>query len=212
MTIRLRTLPLQYRTPPAWADQVLAQPLELLNDHAHLERKAAGNALDLLPRWPQSQSPKRWVQVMIGVAKDEIAHFGTVVKLLEKRGGELTRTHNNSYATELRKLVRLGRGKEELLDRLLISALIEVRSAERFELLAQAAKDLELKKIYRSLWASEHGHFKVFIELAADILPKAKVSKRWQEVLDLEAQIIQAEPPGPKMHSGFQANERCYSK
>jgi tRNA 2-(methylsulfanyl)-N6-isopentenyladenosine37 hydroxylase len=98
---KTRSLPLLHLTPPEWASAVLESPLELLNDHAHLERKAATNALDLLPRWPQSQSPKRWVQVMTGVAKDEIAHFSIVVKLLEKRGGELTRTHINSSCPRL---------------------------------------------------------------------------------------------------------------
>jgi tRNA-(ms[2]io[6]A)-hydroxylase len=102
----------------------------------------------------------------------------------------------------LHKLVRRGKGTEELVDRLMISSLIEARSCERFALLAEACEDKELKKLYGGLWASEHGHYRTFIQLAEQILPAGAVAKRWEEMLDGEARIIREQPAGPRMHSG----------
>src|SRR6187551_2630483 len=129
-------LPLKYRTPESWATGVLTKPLELLNDHAHLEKKAATNALELLNRWPEPKSPENWVAAMTAVARDEVEHLAVVSRLLARRGGRLTKSHSNPYASALHKLVRKGQGTEELVDRLMISSLIEARSCERFKLLA----------------------------------------------------------------------------
>src|SRR6059058_317569 len=114
-------LPLLYHTPAEWAAHVLANPLALLNDHAHLEKKAASNALEMLHRWPEPNPPENWVAAMTAVARDEVEHLAVVSRLLARRGGRLTRQHANPYASELHKLVRKGRGKEELIDRLMIS-------------------------------------------------------------------------------------------
>src|SRR5256885_17052092 len=118
-------LPLRYTTPPRWAQRVLEQRLELLNDHAHLEKKAATNALELLNRWPEPNPPENWVAAMTAIARDEVEHLAIVSRLLARRGGRLTRQHSNPYASELHKLVRKSQGAAELVDRLMISALIE---------------------------------------------------------------------------------------
>jgi tRNA-(ms[2]io[6]A)-hydroxylase len=194
-------LPLRYKTPLSWAAKVLEQPLLLLNDHAHLEKKAATNALELLNRWPEPNPPENWVAAMTAVARDEVEHLAIVSRLLARRGGRLTRQHSNPYASELHKLVRKGQGPAELIDRLMISALIEARSCERFHLLASSCKDVELAKIYQGLWASEHGHYRTFIQLAEQILPSDVVAKRWDQMLDSEARIIRMQSPGPRMHS-----------
>ena len=195
-------LPLRYQTPIEWARQALVHPLDLLNDHAHLEKKAATNALELLNRWPEPRPPENWVAAMTAVARDEVEHLAIVSRLLARRGGKLTKSHANPYASDLHKLVRKGRGSEELVDRLMISALIEARSCERFKLLGEAVeRDAELRKLYRSLWTSEHGHYRTFIQLAEQILPQDIVAKRWNEMLDAEARLIQRQPPGPRMHS-----------
>jgi tRNA-(ms[2]io[6]A)-hydroxylase len=199
-------LPLRYQTPPAWAREVLARPLELLNDHAHLEKKAAANALELLNRWPEPRPPENWVAAMTAVARDEVEHLATVCRLLARRGGRLTKQHSNRYASDLRALVRQGTGPGELVDRLMVSALIEARSCERFKLLGEACEDdAELRKLYRGLWASEHGHYRTFLQLAEEIEPGEKVARRWDEMLDAEARIIGAQVPGPRMHSGTEA-------
>src|SRR5688572_18229693 len=143
-------LPLRYETPPQWAHDALSRPLELLNDHAHLEKKAASNALELLNRWPEPNPPENWVAAMTAVARDEVEHLAVVSRLLARRGGKLTKSHANPYASDLHKLVRKGRGSEELVDRLMISALIEARSCERFKLLGDhVTDDVELQKLYR---------------------------------------------------------------
>jgi len=202
---RAAGLPLRLRTPDRWADEVLRDGEALLNDHAHLERKAASNALDLLHRWPDAEPPDAWISRMTAVARDEVEHLATVTRLLDRRGGTLTKSHRNPYANDLRDLVRLGSGPRELMDRLMVCALIEARSCERFEILARACatEDTELARLYRGLWASEHGHYLVFLDLGRQVLGDAadEIERRWSEMLDLEAEILQAQPPGPRMHS-----------
>ena len=162
-------LPLKYLTPGTWATAVLDKPLELLNDHAHLEKKAATNALELVNRYPIPTPPENWVAAMTAIARDEVEHLAVVCRLLARRGARLTRQHSNPYASALRNLVRMGAGTGELVDRLMVSALIEARSCERFKLLAEACDDKELAKLYRGLWASEHGHYRTFIQLAEGV-------------------------------------------
>jgi tRNA 2-(methylsulfanyl)-N6-isopentenyladenosine37 hydroxylase len=197
-----RLLPLLVDTPSEWAEGPLTSPLQLLNDHAHLERKAASNSLELLTRWPQADPPARWVKVLSGVVRDEVQHLARVSRILDKRGGEMSRAHRSTYASDLHKqMVRMGRGEEELLDRLIVSALIEARSCERFYLLGETTTDAELGKLYRSLWASEHGHYRIFLELAQGVLPTKKVDARWKECLRIEGEIIRNQPSGARIHS-----------
>ena len=139
---------------------------------------------------------------MTAISRDEVEHLAAVCRIISRRGGRLSKSHNNPYASGLHKLVRRGLGTCELVDRLMISGLIEARSCERFALLGEASADEELAKLYRGLWASEHGHYKTFIQLAEQIQPAEVVARRWGEMLDAEAAIIQAQPPGPRMHSG----------
>ena len=127
------TLPLHSRTPIEWGRAVLADPIPLLVDHAFLEKKAANNAMELMTHWPDDWFPG-WVETMTGVARDEAAHLAQVVRLLMRRGGRLERKHKNPYANALRLLVRKGE-PVEIVDRLLVSALIELRSCERFGVL-----------------------------------------------------------------------------
>lgn len=196
-------LPLRYSTPAHWAAAVLQKPRELLNDHAHLEKKAAANALELLNRWPEPTPPENWVAAMTAVARDEVEHLAVVTRLLARRGGRLTKSHANPYASALHLLVRKGLGTEELIDRLMISSLIEARSCERFKLLGQASdNDAELQKLYRGLWASEHGHYLTFLQLAEQIESPRYVASRWEQMLHAEARVIAAQPPGARMHSG----------
>ncbi len=128
-----------------WAQDVLADPVALLADHAFLEKKAALNAIQLLERWPKEWLPG-WVETMTSVARDEAAHLAQVTRLLIRRGGRLDRGHKNPYANALRGLVRKGEVISEALDRLFVSALIEARSCERFAALALATPDAELSR------------------------------------------------------------------
>src|SRR2546421_11937850 len=103
-------LALRYNTPSAWAADVLRRPLELLNDHAHLEKKVAANALELLNRWPEPRPPENWVAAMTAVSRDEVEHLAVVCRLLARRGGRLTKSHANPYAGEVHQLGRGGPG------------------------------------------------------------------------------------------------------
>ena len=197
---KAETLPLHSRTPVEWARAVLAEPIRLLIDHAFLEKKAASNALELLTRWP-GEYVDGWMETMTGIARDEAAHLAQVTRILRRRGARLERMHKNPYATALRQLVRKGHAGEAL-DRLLVSALIEVRSCERFAVLAAACEDAELADFYAGLYASEFGHYRVFLELARKLAKPELVEARWQELLAAEARILGEQEAGPRIHSG----------
>ena len=198
------TLPLTLRTPLSWGHKVLEDPLPLLADHAILEKKAAYSAMEMLTRWPGEWVPG-WVETMTSVARDEATHLLQVTRILHRRGGRLSRSHSNPYAKALRDLVRRGTGCE-IIDRLFVSALIECRSCERFAILAEtAAGDSELANFYQSLFTSELGHYSVFLNLARKIGEDdpAAVDARWADMLAQEADIIQSQDPGPRIHSWF---------
>jgi tRNA-(ms[2]io[6]A)-hydroxylase len=205
-------LPLRRATSPAWAPAALADPLALLSDHAHLEQRAAANALALLPRCPgptRADDPDavervtHWTRALAAVARDEVLHLRQVLTLLRKRGGSLGRFQPNPYAGALRRRVREGQGVAELVDRLLVSALIEARSCERFERLVEATDpEDDLGRLYRGLGAAERGHYRLFLDLARGVPGGGDVEARWSDLLDVEAEILAAQPPGPRVHGG----------
>jgi tRNA-(ms[2]io[6]A)-hydroxylase len=174
-------IPLRLITPPEWAPSALQRPLVLLNDHAHLEKKAATNALELLHRWPEPSPPENWVRALTAIARDEVDHLAVVTRLLARRGGRLTKHHSNGYAKDLRRYVRSGAGRDELVDRLITAALIE--------------------DLYRELVVADVGHYRLYVDLAGKVASADAVERRWSEWLDIEAEVIRAQPPGPRMHS-----------
>lgn len=201
---------LRVATPSQWAEGVLGDPLALLNDHAHLEKKAALNALSLMHRWPLEVADaggqrlaQAWVRRLGAIARDETDHLGRVLRLLERKGSAMSRGHRNPYAAALHRHVRAGRGPEEVIDLLHLSALIEARSCERFALLAAAATDRDLRGLYTALEASERGHHGTFLELARAMLTPGQADQRWAWWLEREAEAIVAQAAGPTMHSGW---------
>lgn len=201
-----RELPLLLFTPAGWAEQALVDEIALLNDHAHLEKKAGQNALQLLHRWPDvlAASPpavQQWTDTLQQIAEEEIDHLRIVLGLLHDRGGLFTKSHRNQYAGDLRDIERRGADPADLIDRLLVSALIEARSCERFLLLGNRTEKADLRKLFCGLWSSEHGHYRSFIALAKLFATEQEVDQRWQEVLQLEAAILARQPAGPRMHS-----------
>ena len=187
---------LRWRTPSGWADIALADEHALLADHAHLERAAAANAMSLVRRWPDGADPERWVGRLAGIARDEVDHLALVTRTLSDRGGTLPRSHANPYAAGLREHVRAGTA-DELADRLFVSALIELRSHERFCLLGDSGHDLA--PMWAGLQASEAGHHRVFVHLAAQA---GGDDERWSWWCEREAEVARAQPPGPRIHAG----------
>lgn len=193
---------LRSRTDPSWADRALSDIPAFLSDHAHLERKAAANAMALLARCPPGGDAARWTGFLATVAREEARHLDQVVRLLHRRGGTLSVHHANPYAAELFALVRVAEGPRALLDRLLVSALVEARSCERFQVLARHASDPELRDFFAGLLRSEDGHAKGFLRLAAMVLPRAEREARWSELRDAEASILARQPRDARMHAG----------
>ena len=193
-------LPLTWWTPPGWGDAALVDDRALLADHAQLEREAARNALHLMRRCPVEVDPLQWTLKLNGVARDEVGHLQAVARHLEDRGGELPRSFSNPYAADLRGLVRLGRGDDELADLLLVSALIECRSCERFAHLAATGHDLA--PFFGSLMASELGHHRLFVTLAGWVVGEDAARQRFDELLVAEGELAAAQPPGCRIHAG----------
>ena len=186
-----RDLPLCRRR---WSGAGVVSKRCLLVDHAFLEKKAANNAMDLMTHWPDEFFPG-WVETMTSVARRGCTP-GAGGAAAHKARRKARTDARNPYANELRLMVRKGE-EVQVVDRLIVSALIEVRSCERFAVLAAAAEDAELGAFYKSLFSSELGHYKVFLKLALKVGPKAAVERRWEEMLGAEARILASAGAGP---------------
>jgi len=190
---------LAWATPAGWAEAALEQPLALLSDHAHCELGAAAAAQGMLARKPEASE---LVERLSAHALDELRHFKQVHRLLRELGGTLEPVRVNPYAEAL--MSRCERGERNLLDRLLVAAVIERRSLERFERLAEAAdgRQPELAALYRELAPSEAGHAALFVELARDLYPREDVSARLVRWVAFEAAAIAGLAFAPRIHSG----------
>lgn len=186
-------------TPAGWVERVARRPLELLADHAHCELRAAASAQTLIAR---HGGDAELAAALCEVAREELEHFARVLELLARRGGALTPARPNPYAEGL-LAQRAHRQSELLLDRLLVSALIEARSLERFVLLADELPDPELAAFYRSLVPSEAGHRALFVELALARHPRERVLERLSELCAAEAELLERLEFAPRMHSGL---------
>jgi tRNA-(ms[2]io[6]A)-hydroxylase len=187
---------LKVATDSQWAAQALRRVGALLADHAHCEMKAASNALSLAARHPDDLN---LVRALTDLAREEIDHFQRVLSLLSARAVALGPPPIDTYAAELRRAAneRPGDGPAaRLVDRLLVAALIEARSCERFKLLAAAADadggDPELGAFWAELLAAEAGHYRTFVDLAERAAggARARVAARLDELAELEGAIV----------------------
>lgn len=188
---------LEYVTPREWATAALKEPLRLLDDHAHCELGAAAAAQALLMHNPHRS---KLVDRLGALVIEEMRHFRQVHAILVERGGRLSHPRKNAYVEGLRAWIRRG-SAEVLLDRLLVAGAIELRSLERFELLAEVATDVELQRLYAELGPSERGHAMLFGELAQDFFGE-RARTRWDELRAHESRISAGAPPGPRVHAG----------
>jgi tRNA-(ms[2]io[6]A)-hydroxylase len=190
-------LHLQSDTSARWFAQVDAHLDEILIDHAHCEKKAAGTALNLIFAYVENIELCREMTVIVN---EELEHFRLVIELLGRRGIRFRRLKPSSYGRRLNDLVR----KQEparAVDRLLVAGLIEARSCERFHALAEHVRDPELAEFYGSLFESEARHHTTYTRLATHFASEPEVFARLDELAALEAEIIGEGEELPRMHS-----------
>jgi tRNA-(ms[2]io[6]A)-hydroxylase len=183
-------LKLQLPTDPLWVKNVVESNIEeILTDHAFCEQKAASNAITLIVQNPQLSD---LVQEMAALVQEEMDHFKRVHDIILERGFILGRERKDDYVNELRKFLASGGTRSsQLIDRLLLSAMIEARSCERFKVMSEHIDDPQLSEFYHELMISEATHYTTFIRLAKKYADGIDVDKRWKEFLDYEAQVIQ---------------------
>lgn len=199
MADQLTTLGLKLPTDPRWVNIAEMQIEDILVDHAYCEQKAASSCISLIVQYPDK---KEVVDVLTPVVAEEWAHFERVVEKLNKRGYALGKQRKDEYVNQLGGILKKGGSREQqLVEKLLMNALIEARSAERFKLLWKNIEDEELQKFYYELMVSEAGHYHNFIDLAKRYMSEDYVKTRWQEILNDEAKIIESlEVRGDRMH------------
>jgi tRNA 2-(methylsulfanyl)-N6-isopentenyladenosine37 hydroxylase len=192
-------LGLQLPTDPRWVNLAEIQLEEILTDHAYCEQKAATTCITLI----QKNSEKEWlVEELSPIVTEEWGHFRQVLAELKKRGLTLGRQRKDVYVNELLKFIIKGGSRDEhFLDQMLIMALIEARSCERFKRLSEGLDDDYMRKFYRRFMESEAGHYTTFITLAEHYLPKEMVRKRWNEWLQFEKILMNSvEVRGDRIH------------
>ena len=183
---------LQLPTDPHWVKNVVESNIEeILTDHAYCEQKAATNAITLIIQNPQIPE---LVSEMAELVKEEMDHFKRVHDIIVKRGYTLGLERKDNYVNELIKFLKRGGGEtkrtESMVDRLLLAAMIEARSCERFKVLSEYVDDKELSEFYHELMISEATHYTLFIGLARKYGTGIDVEKRWQEWLTYEGDVI----------------------
>ena len=192
-------LGLQLPTDPRWVNLAQISLQEVLTDHAYCEQKAATSCISIIQRYSDKEE---LVAALAPIVTEEWGHFRLVLAELKKRGLKFGRQRRDDYVNALMQFCQKG-GSEEarMLDQLLMMAMIEARSCERFKRLSEGLNEEYMRKFYRRFMESEAGHYTLFIELAETYVEKEKVRKRWREWLDYEADAIQnLEVRGDRIH------------
>src|ERR1700748_1394946 len=192
-------LGLQLPTDPRWVDLASISLEDILTDHAWGEQQAPTSCIPLITRYSAKQV---LVEELSPIVTEEWGHFRLVLAELQKRGLQLGRQRKDVYVNHLMEFQQKGGNEgERLLDRLLIFALIEARSCERFKRLSEGLEDAYLRQFYRRFMESEAGHYHLFIGLAETYLDKDIVRKRWAEWLEYEAHVMATlEGRGDRIH------------
>ncbi len=190
-------LNLKSKSPTRWLDQVETHLDEVLIDHAHCERKAAGNAMNLIFAYVDNEELCRAMTVIVN---EELEHFHLVLELLRQRGIPFRRNKPTQYGRRLNDLVRKSEPVRAI-DRLLVAALIEARSCERFGLLHENLTDRGLADFYGSLSETEARHHTIYLRLAGMYGAEDEVCQRLDDLAAEEAKIIKSGDVLPRMHS-----------
>ena len=184
-------------TPAAWVQWALENPAVLLIDHANCEKKAASTALNLMYRYVGHHE---LLQRLSRLAREELRHFEQVIALMRDRDVDYPQLSASRYAGELRKLVR-NEEPGRLVDTLLVGAIIEARSCERFAALVPVL-DAELAQFYASLLQSESRHYTDYLHLARTLSSAQEVAERLPALLQRERELIEAPDTKFRFHSG----------
>jgi tRNA-(ms[2]io[6]A)-hydroxylase len=179
---------LQLPTDPRWVNVAEMNEEFILSDHAYCELKAASTAMSLARKFYDNPE---LVTKMTELATEEMEHFNRVHSFILKRGYKWLPEKKDEYVNRIAKQIKTGGGRiQQLVDHLLVAALIEARSCERFKILSEQIKDKELAEFYRELMESEAGHYTLFITLARNVETREKVDRRWEDLLKIEAEVI----------------------
>ncbi|WP_281847827.1 tRNA-(ms[2]io[6]A)-hydroxylase [Olleya namhaensis] len=182
-------LGLKLPTDPRWVNIVEKNIEEILTDHAYCEQKATSTAISLIVSFPEYTD---LVQEMVALVKEEISHFKMVHDLIIENGWILGRDRKDDYVLRLITFFPKGGSRTtQLVHRLLYAALIEARSCERFRLLSEELEDKSLAEFYRKLMVSEANHYTMFLGFARQYGNRTEVDKKWNDLLEYEAQIMQ---------------------
>ncbi|MGA0283850.1 MAG: tRNA-(ms[2]io[6]A)-hydroxylase [Saprospiraceae bacterium] len=182
-------LGLKLPTDPRWVNLAEMSLENILTDHAYCEQKAATSCISLIQSYPDK---KDLVESVSPVVTEEWGHFRLVLRELDKRGLQLGFQRKDEYVNKLLAFQKKGVNREDkLIERLLVCALIEARSCERFRLLSLHIADDDLKEFYHGFMVSEAGHYRMFIDLAKKYGGEEKTKIRWQEYLEHEAKIME---------------------
>jgi tRNA-(ms[2]io[6]A)-hydroxylase len=192
-------LGLQLPTDPRWVNLAAIQLEEILTDHAYCEQKAATTCISLITK---NSEKELLVEELSPIVTEEWGHFRTVLAELKKRKLKLGRQRKDVYVNKLLQFQKKdGSPTDRFLDQMLLMALIEARSCERFKRLSEGLDDEYMRNFYRRFMESEAGHYTLFITLAGHYLDKKIVRKRWSEWLAYEKDLMNSEEVrGDRIH------------
>lgn len=182
-------LGLHLPTDPRWVNIAEKNIEDILVDHAYCEQKATSSCISLIVQFPDKAE---MVEMLTPIVAEEWGHFERVMEELKKRGFTLGYPRKDEYVSQLSGILKKGGSRDEqLVEKLLMNALIEARSCERFKLLWKNLDDPNLQTFYYELMVSEAGHYVNFIELAKLYSSEEHVKIRWAYFLKKEAEIMQ---------------------
>lgn len=192
-------LPLLAWTPVSWAQLAASQLPIFLADHAICEQQAAMFGLSLIGNYPDDD---QLVDKMGALAAEEVSHLRRVCALMRKRGISPGKKRKNPWVRGLREHMQTDRGPLLKVDRLLVGALIEARSCERFTCLLEVVEDTdpEVARLLHDLGPAEKRHWQMFYALARRELPAEQLEPRWQSWLEHEAELARRGGTQPTVH------------
>ena len=191
-------LGLKLPTDPRWANIAEKNIEEILTDHAWCEQKAASSAISMTVHYPEKSE---LVEAMLDLAKEELEHYQMVHKLILDRGLVLGKPRRDEYVRELMTFFpKDGSREDKLMHELLISAMIEARSCERFRVLSENIEDKDLAAFYHELMISEANHYTLFLKFARQYGGREKADQKWNALLDFEAEIMSKLGNEEKIH------------